>query len=144
MEIYPNSLPGTVASEIPDPIKSDFEEALICEAAGSYRGSAALARRTLQVICVDKGASKSKKLHEQIDELFTKNIITQDIKDWAHEVRYVGNDAAHPNATDVTKDDARDILELLESMCDVLYIAPSRAAARKAKRTAMAETTDEN
>lgn len=136
MLTYPNTLPQTVDDQIPEPVKSDFEEALVCESAGSYRGAATLARRTLQVICLDKGASKTKKLHEQIDELFTKNVITQDIKDWAHEVRYVGNDAAHPNATDVTKDDARDILELLESMCDVLYIAPARAAARKAKRTA--------
>lgn len=135
LKIYPNSLPGVVSEQIPETIKKDFEEALVCEAAGSYRGAAALARRTLQVICLEKGAPEKKKLHEQIDWLFDKNIITQDIKDWAHEVRYVGNDAAHPNATEVTKDDARDILELLESMCDVLYIAPARAAARKAKRT---------
>lgn len=133
--IWPKSLPGKVDDLIPEPIKSDFEEALICEAAGSYRGAAALARRTLQVICIDKGAPENKKLHQQIDWLFDNNIVTNEIKEWAHEVRYVGNDAAHPNTTEVTKDDARDILELLESMCDVLYIAPARAAARKAKRT---------
>lgn len=144
IKIWPKTLPGSVDKLIPEPVKSDFEEALVCEAANSYRGAAALARRTLQVICLDKGASKNKKLYEQIDELFTKNIITQDIKDWAHEVRYVGNDAAHPNSTDVTSDDARDILELLGSMCDVLYVAPARAAVRKAKRTTLKEASDEN
>ncbi len=135
IKIWPKTLPGKVDDLVPDPIKGDFEEALVCEAANSYRGAAALARRTLQVICLNKGAPEKKKLHEQIDWLFDNSIITQDIKDWAHEVRYVGNDAAHPSTTEVTKDDARDILELLESMCDVLYIAPARAAARKAKRT---------
>lgn len=133
--MYPESLPGHVDEKIPDPIKADFKEALVCEAAGSYRGAAALARRTLQVICLDKGTPANKKLHKQIDWLFENSIITSDIKNWAHEVRFVGNDAAHPNTTEVAKDDARDILELLESMCDVLYVAPARAAVRKAKRT---------
>ena len=147
LQIWPKTLPGKVNDLIPEPIKSDYEEALVCEAAGSYRGAATLARRTLQVVCLEKGAPKEKQqkknpekmmkvdLSEQIDWLYKNNIITDEIKNWAHEVRYVGNDAAHPNATEVTKDDARDILELLESMCDVLYIAPARAAARKAKRT---------
>lgn len=144
LAMYPQTLPGHVNEKIPKAIKVDFEEALVCEAAGSYRGAAALARRTLQVICLDKGAPENKKLHQQIDWLFDNNIITKDIKDWAHEVRYVGNDAAHPNATTVTKDDAHDILDLLESMCDVLYIAPARAAERKAKRTAMVKVSDEN
>lgn len=144
INIWPKTLPGKVDKMIPEPIKSDFEEALVCEAADSYRGAATLARRTLQVICLDKSASKNKKLHEQIDELFAKNVITQDIKDWAHEVRYVGNDASHPNSVDVTADDARDILELLSSMCDVLYVAPTRAAIRKAKRTTPTKESDEN
>lgn len=151
IKIWPKSLPGKVSDLIPEPIKGDFEEALVCEAAGSYRGAATLARRTLQVICLEKGAPKEKQqkknpektmrvdLSEQIDWLYKNNIITDEIKNWAHEVRYVGNDAAHPTATDVSSDDARDILELLQSMCDVLYIAPARAAARKSKRTALVE-----
>lgn len=140
--MYPKSLPGHVDEKIPEPIKTDFREALVCEAAGSYRGAAALARRTLQVICIDKGAPENKKLHQQVDWLFDNNIVTNEIKEWAHEVRYVGNDAAHPNATDVTREDARDILELLQSMCEVLYIAPARAAARKAKRTTNTDAED--
>ena len=139
IKVWPKSLPAKVNELIPDPIRSDFEEALVCEAAGSLRGAAALARRTLQVICLDKGSSKDKKLNKQIDELFEKNIITHEIKSWAHEVRFVGNDAAHPNSTDVDAEDARDILELLQSMCDVLYVAPARSAARKAKRIATPE-----
>lgn len=148
---WPKSLPGKVNDLIPEPIKSDFEEALKCEAASAFRGAATLARRTLQVICLKKGAPKEKQqkknpektmrvdLSEQIDWLYKNNIITDEIKNWAHEVRFVGNDAAHPNSTDVDAEDARDILELLQSMCDVLYVAPARSAARKAKRIATPE-----
>ena len=95
-------------------VKKDFEEALLCQSVGAYRGAAVLARRAVQSICLDKGAKKGENLHKQIKELFDKNIITQAIKDWADEVRYIGNDAAHPNKEEVSKEDSEDILELLD------------------------------
>lgn len=134
MAIYPNVLPQAVDSLVPNPIKDDFEEALLCHSVGAFRGAAALARRTVQVICLDKGAAKSKRLQEQIDELFTNGIITKDIQEWAHEVRFLGNDAAHPTRNEVSEEDAKDILGLLESLCEVLYVTPARAAVRKKKR----------
>jgi hypothetical protein len=134
LKIYPKTLPQTVDKLVPSPIKEDFEEALLCYSVGSYRGAAALARRTVEVICLDKGASTKKKLNEQIDELFTNGVITKDIQEWAHEVRFLGNDAAHPTKNEVSEEDAKDILELLESLCEVLYITPAKAAERKKKR----------
>lgn len=135
LAIYPKSLPQIVDKLIPSPIKEDFEEALLCHSVGAFRGAAALARRTVQVICLNKGASKTKKLQDQIDELFTNGIITKDIQEWAHEVRFLGNDAAHPNKDEVLEGDAKDILELLESLCEVLYVTPAKALERKKKRT---------
>lgn len=135
--IYPRTLPGSVNDLIPEDIKADFEEALLCYSVSAYRGAAALARRTVQLICLDKGADKSKKLYQQIDELFSNGVITKDIQEWAHEVRFLGNDAAHPNKDIVSGDDARDILDLLESLCEVLYVAPAKAAERKKKRTSI-------
>lgn len=134
LAIYPKTLSQIVDSLVPAPIRQDFEEALLCYSVSSYRGAAALARRTVQVICLDKGAGKSKKLQEQIDELFTNGVITKDIKEWAHEVRFLGNDAAHPTKNEVTKEDAKDILELLESLSEVLYITPAKATERKKRR----------
>ena len=134
LAIYPKTLPQTVDALITSPIKKDFEEALLCYSVDAYRGAAALARRTVQVICVDKGADEKKKLHEQIDQLFNDGVVTKDIKDWAHEVRFLGNDAAHPTKNEVSSGDAKDILELLESLCEVLYVTPAKAAERKKKR----------
>lgn len=132
---YPNSLPKSVNALIPQEIKTDFEEALLCYSISAYRGAAALARRTVELICLDKGADKDKKLYQQIDELFRNGVITKDIQEWAHEVRFLGNDAAHPSKNMVSEDDAKDILDLLDSLCEVLYVAPAKAAERKKKRT---------
>lgn len=133
IDIFPHPLPSAVDSRVPATVKEDFEEALLCLSVNAVRGAAVLARRAVQNICKDKGASKEK-LKDQVDELFTKNVITKDLQDWAHEVRYVGNDAAHPNDTEVKKEDAEEIIELLESLCEVLYVAPAKAANRKAIR----------
>lgn len=139
LKTYPNKLPKPVNNLVINSVKKDFEEALLCQSVGAYRGAAVLARRAVQSICLDKGAKKGENLHKQIKELFDKNIITQAIKDWGDEVRYIGNDAAHPNKEEVSKEDSEDILELLESLCDVLYVAPARATKRKQKRKGMAE-----
>ena len=136
---YPDSLPSPVDELIPQDVKIDFEEALLCFSVGAYRGAAALARRTVQLICVDKGADSKKTLRDQIDQLLADGVITKDIQEWAHEVRFLGNDAAHPNKNTVSQDDAKDILDLLESLCEVLYVAPAKAAERKQKRTSAME-----
>ncbi len=128
--VYPNPLPRQTDERIPTDIKKDFDEALVCLSVSANRGAAVLARRALQTMCKEKGASKVD-LKDQIDELFSNNIITQDLRNWSHEVRFVGNDAAHPNGAEVQKEDAEEIIELLESLCEVLYVAPAKAANRK-------------
>jgi hypothetical protein len=131
--VYPAPLPRATDPRIPEAVKNDFDEALLCLSVGAVRGAAILARRAVQTICKDQGATK-KDLKDKIDELFEKNIVTASLKDWGHEVRIVGNDAAHPNDVDVTLEDAEEIIDLLESLCEVLYVAPAKAAHRKSIR----------
>ena len=50
----------------------------------------------MQVAALDNGATADK-LVSQIAELKDNGQITTDLKDWAYAVRWVGNDAAHPN-----------------------------------------------
>lgn len=133
MKVYPNPLPSEISIIVPENIRNDINEARLCLSVGAFRGAAVLSRRALQVICLEKGSEKDK-LVDQIDDLFTKNIITDDIKNWAHEIRYVGNDAAHPNDAQVLREDAEEIMELLDSMCEVLYIAPAKAENRRKAR----------
>jgi hypothetical protein len=130
MLIYPAPQPKPTDENIPHSIRQDLDEAKVCHAASAYRASAVMARRAMQVAAVDKGA-KSEKLNSQIAELKTNGRITTDLKEWADAVRWVGNDAAHPNGNEVTKDDSEDVLSLAEQFLHVLYVAPSIAAGIK-------------
>jgi len=89
-----------------------------------------MARRAMQVAAKDKGATEDK-LVSQIHELQKSGKITTDLKDWADAVRWVGNDAAHPNGAEVTREDAEDVLHLAEQFLHVLYVAPAVAAGLK-------------
>lgn len=137
-EIYPYPLPKPIDKRIPDSIRIDFEESLRCLSINANRASAVMARRALQSICLDKGAKENEKLVKQIDWLFEQGIITKDLKDWAHEVRFVGNDAAHPKIPikdePISKKDAEDILNLLEQFTNVLYVASAIAEERRKLR----------
>lgn len=136
--IYPHPLPKPVSEKIIEPIRKDFMEANLCFSVSAYRAAAVMARRALQSICLDKGAKEGDDLKKQIDWLFAQGVVTKDLKEWAHEVRLVGNDAAHPKKPEgnqpVSKEDAEDILQLLDQFCQVLYVAPAIAEERKKLR----------
>lgn len=125
--IYPTPQPSPTDNRVPEHIRLDLDEAKKCFSIGAYRGCAVLARRSIQSTCMDKGSVKGN-LRDQIDELQTKGIITNDLKEWAHEIRYVGNDAAHPNKETVVKEDAEAILHLCEQFMQVVFVAPALAA----------------
>lgn len=128
--VYPSPLPSPTEKDMPELIRLDLDEAKICFSSGAYRAAAVMARRAMQVAATDKGATGDK-LVSQIHELQQTGKITTDLKDWADAVRWVGNDAAHPNGVLVTQDDAKDVLQLAEQFLYVLYVAPALAAGIK-------------
>lgn len=129
-KVYPTPLPKPSEQDIPAEIRADLDEAKICFSAGAYRAAAVMARRTMQVAAIEKGATGDK-LVAQVHELKQAGKITADLKEWADAVRWVGNDAAHPTGSPVTKDDAEDVLHLAEQFLHVLYVAPALAAGIK-------------
>lgn len=131
--IYPHPKPSPTDKFIPKEIATDLDEAKLCFSMRCYRACATMARRCIQVACITKGASKGN-LVEQIEQLTQSGVITKDIEEWATVVRWVGNDAAHPNKDEVTKDDAEDCLKLAEQIMHVLFVTPAVAKARRAAR----------
>lgn len=124
--VYPAPLPTPTDEHIPARIRADLDEAKTCLSVGALRASAVMARRAMQVASIEKGAVGDR-LVNQIADLQKKGKITSELKDWADAVRWVGNDAAHPNGQDVTKDDANDVLTLAEQFLHILYVAPALA-----------------
>jgi len=131
--IYPNPLPSPTDTNIPKELAKDLDEAKMCLSVGCYRACAVMARRCIQSACLEKGA-KEQDLVKQIKELCQLGIITNDIEEWATVVRWVGNDAAHPNKEPIKKEDAEDCLKLAEQFLHVIFVTSAIAKARRAAR----------
>ncbi|WP_339094621.1 DUF4145 domain-containing protein [Deinococcus sp. VB142] len=131
--IYPYPFPSPTSSEIPEEIRANLMEAKSCMSVNAYRATVVMCRRALQMACINKGANVSDNLVAQINHLKTAAVITADLHEWATVVRWVGNDGAHPGGAGVDKEDAENMLELTEQFLHVLYVAPAKAAAHRAK-----------
>ena len=141
--IYPVPQPNPSNEKIPDTIRLDLDEAKLCLSVGAYRGCAVLTRRAIQNACLDKGTPKAD-LVDQINNLFDKRIITKDVRDWATDVRWIGNDAAHVNKEPVEADDAEDSLKLAESFLEILYVIPKISEESRKKRNKVEPPTGDD
>lgn len=134
IKVYPRIVPD-IHPSIPKEVGEDYKESLMCFAIEAWKATVVLCRRALQNSVVEKGANAGKHLYDQIDELATGQTITKDIKDWAHRIRHLGNDGAHPYdkgaLTKVTRDDADQILKFMESYLKYVYEMPYELAKKR-------------
>lgn len=123
---YPDCATSDFHKSIPENIRKDFAEARKCWFADSNKGVVVLCRRVMQLIAIDKGA-KGDKLVAQIDSLFSKGLITKNLRDAAHEIRYFGNFGAHPRddgLDNISNKDAKAVIRLTNEFLTDLYIRP--------------------
>lgn len=132
---YPKRTPKSHKS-IPRQVADDYIEAIKCFDIDAWKATVAMCRRALQGSVIEKGAKKER-LVDQIDELYDQQIITKDIKDWAHEIRLTGNIGAHPDKDgleNVTKEDAKELIDFMEEYLNYVYIMPSKVESKRAKK----------
>jgi len=126
-------IPGTV----PTPIAEDYLEA--CNVLPeSAKASAALSRRCLQNLLVEKGGAKKKDLADQIDEVVNSGTLPSHLADDLHAVRVVGNFGAHPVKSKSTGEivpvepgEAEWNLDVVEALFDWYYVEPEKRKKRR-------------
>jgi len=108
---------------MPTEIKDAFEAALKIRNIDNAVCLMAL-RRTLELICHDKGASEKKKLAGKIEELAQQGILPEPLKDASSFTRELGNSAAHDNKLNVGSHDIDSIVDFVKYIIEYLYILP--------------------
>jgi Domain of unknown function (DUF4145) len=130
--VYPKYDSEIIAhEEMPDTIKSDFEEAASI-VDRSPRGAAALLRLSIQKIMPDLGATGDD-LNKNI-ALLVKNGLETDIQRALDVLRVIGNNAVHPGQIDL-KDDKATAIKLF----DLLNLIVERRIATPKKIDALFE-----
>ena len=131
---YPVGMPNEkLDKSIPKDVAEDFQEAIRCQWAKSYRACVVMCRRALQASVLALKA-KGDTLVKQIDDLAANGVITAPLRDFAHEIRLTGNAGAHSDwLQDITEPDAESIMEFTREYLDHVYIMPAKLQARRAK-----------
>lgn len=128
------TLDAPLSLSIPDDPRRSFEEARGCFRAGQHTASAIMVRRTLEAVCADKGAVGAN-LRARLDDLKTKSIIEGNLAAWSHDLRVLGNDAAHDTALFISAEDAKDALELAEALLTYVYVLNAKYDAFNGRRS---------
>ena len=125
-----------VPDNLPETIREDFEQACaVLES--SPKASAALSRRCLQHVLLDKAGVKKGNLSDQIDEVLAQPLPSE-LSKIIDLVRQTGNLAAHPiksqrtgEIVDVEPQEAECNIEVLEMLFDYYYEQPRRMEERR-------------
>ena len=120
-----------VPAEVPDEFKHDYEESCLIIAA-SPNASAALSRRCLQHILVQKLGADGDTLHKQVQWTIINGDLPSSVANLLDVPRRIGNRAAHPSLSDggvivdVEPWEAEWCLEVIEALHDHLFVLPAR------------------
>jgi len=118
----------TTAQEIPQPIKSEFEEANLCFAIEAHRACLLVCKTALIAMQREQGVSNLK-------ELKGKGAISEGLYKQADEVRLWANMIGHEDIPEaVTKEDCEQLLTYLEALLNAVYVEPKRLAKLAQKR----------
>jgi len=117
-----------VAEEIPEPIKSQFEEAQTCFTVDTYLGCLLVCRTALIAVQRNTGVTSLKELKE-------KGLISNILYEQADEVRLWANMVGHEDIPDkVVKNDCEQLLAYMEALLHAIYVEPKRLADLSQKR----------
>ena len=101
----------------------------------NWDAAAVMARSAAQLALRAHGATGAN-LKQEIDGLASKGALPSHMRDWAHELRELGNDSAHPTPGQSPTDpqDAKDVVEFLSYLLEYLFDLPHRIAAYRARK----------
>ncbi|MEZ4309570.1 MAG: DUF4145 domain-containing protein [Polyangiaceae bacterium] len=107
--------------KFPDIVRVSLDEAHRCHRASAFTASAVMAGRSLEGICLHF-RTKDKTLSKGLKELLDKEVIDQRLFQWGEELRKLRNLAAHASAEKVSREDATDLLDFLNAICEYVFV----------------------
>lgn len=140
--LYPSE-PKLLSEALPDSVKAAYDQAARCLNASLFEPCVLMSRKCLEAVCRALNA-KGRNLHACLASLHEEEHIDSRLLHWAHQVRVIGNEAAHVVDVPVTKEDARDAFEFTEAILIYVFSLTKRFELLKARRPKAGAHTDDN
>lgn len=110
-----------VSIEIPPIARNSLVEARTCFKAKAYSACAVMSGRTLEGVCIHH-KTRNKNIAGGLKELRKKGIIDERLYEWGEEIRKHRNIGAHATDEKIPKEDARDLLDFAQAICDYVFV----------------------
>lgn len=144
--MYPSKEPAKVPGHTPEPLGRYFQQAFDGCQRGDNDASGAMSRKVIDVstkMLLGEEFKKYGNIRDRIDALATKGALTSDLKNWAHEIRLGGNEAAHDEEP-YSKEEAEELLDFAELYLTYVYTLPGRLKERRERAAAEKAAKESN
>ena len=123
IEVYPKS--EEVDETIPDVAREYLKQAV--SSLNAPAGAIMLCASSIDAMLKNKEYIEGS-LYSRIDQAKNDNLITENMAEWAHEVRLDANDERHAdkNHSLPVEDDAKRVIEFTISLAEFLFVLPSK------------------
>lgn len=140
--LYPGE-PKLLSEALPDSVKTAYDQAARCLTASLFEPCVLMSRKCLEAVCKTLNAN-GRSLHARLANLHEAEHIDSRLLDWAHQVRVIGNEAAHDVDAPVTTEDARDAFEFTEAILIYVFSLTKRFETLRERRAAAGARTGDN
>jgi hypothetical protein len=132
LAIYPSARNSRAPDHVDEGIAKIFVQAEDARAREQYHTAGMGLRKTLDIALKVYDLNLKGDLKPRIDALADRHDLTPAMRDWAHQVRLLGNEAAHDH-DEPTKDDIEAMAAFTETLLKYLFTLPAEVEARRAK-----------
>ncbi|MCY7275814.1 MAG: DUF4145 domain-containing protein [Phormidesmis sp. CAN_BIN44] len=130
----------TLNPNLPEEIQATIREARSCFFhARAYAATAIMCRKALDGLCTIHNIT-APNLDKKLNKLKEQGLIEGSLFEWANELRLIGNEAAHDITSQISGEDARDLLEFTEAIVDYVIVFRDRFERFKNRRTIQKKT----
>ena len=133
--LFPPRTRQMLGVEVPESIRRAVYEAERCLKAKAPTAAAIMCRKAMEGICVDQGQRKGS-LAAKLKNLSDSGDLDPKLYEWADSLRDRGNNAAHDVESEVSREDATDLLALAVAVAEYVYTFRVRFDAFKQRRAA--------
>lgn len=119
--IFPKPEPIQIPEHIPAHIAENYIDAEYSFQGRRWNAAAMAYRRVIELMTKDKLPEIKGNLADRINKLS----VTDEIKEWSHELRFIGNDAAH-DVENLGEEDARAAANLTYYILTYIYTLPTQ------------------
>ena len=125
---------------IPSELRQGYGEGMRALAAQAPRAAAVMLRRTVEALVRDRGSEAAQKalevnLAKGLRVMADEHTLDPNLAAWAHEIRLVGNVAAHFDPIeDVTLPEATDLAKLTRQLMHYVYELPASIQRKRESR----------